>query len=68
MELIATYASKPLEAHVHKVSHNLFIVEYYNNGQLVNKTTHAAVETAKFIADNYTGTKSGSKTLLNENA
>jgi uncharacterized protein (DUF2249 family) len=66
MELIATYASQPLEAHVHKVSHNLFIVEYYNNGQLVNKTTHATVETAKFIADNFTGTKGG-KTLLNEN-
>ena len=65
MELVAKYSAQPNEAHVKK-SQNLYIVEYYHNGQLVNKTTHGSQEAACFIADNYTGT-TGNKTLLNEN-
>jgi hypothetical protein len=67
MELIATYTAQPHEARVHKVSHNLYMVEYYHAGQIVKKTTHATEESAKFIADNYTDTR-GDTQLLNENA
>jgi hypothetical protein len=53
---------------VYEVSPSLFTVEYFESSKLVNKTTHGTLDTAKFIADNYTATNGKGQQLLNENA
>jgi hypothetical protein len=68
MQLIAKYSFGNRSAEVYQVNQNLYTVEYFDSSKLVNKTTHATLDTAKFIADNYTAPTGNNQQLLNENA
>ena len=68
MLLISSYSFGNKKADVFQIKEGYFMVEYYVNGALVNKTMHEDIVQAKMIADQYTDTGFGKTTLLNENA
>ena len=68
MLLLDSYRFGNKKAQIYQIQENLFLIEYYVNDALVNKTTHDDLLQAKIIADKYTDPEIGNKFLLNENA
>mgnify|MGYP003333732095 CR=1 FL=1 len=68
MLLLDSYSFGNKKAQVFQIQEGLFLVEYYVNNALVNKSTHDDVLQAKRLADSYTSVDGSNKSLLNENA
>ena len=68
MELITTYINKDKMAKVYEQSENHYVIEYFINNRLMNKTTHISNVDAENIAENFTNIGGTNPTLLNENA
>ena len=66
MLLVSSYSYGNKKAEVFQIREGFFLVEYYVNGALVNKTTHEDVTKAKMIADEYTAVGAGNQTFLRE--
>ena len=67
MELLVTYVNKDKMAKVTEVGLGQFVVEYFLDSKLVNKTTHPTAVLAEGFAERFTDIDGRNPTLLSEN-